>query len=327
MALWGRFSIVFVHSVYLANSFSQAQDKGTYSIVWTCIYQTEQLCWTESWKPSRNVFKKKSRWSIAVSKILLPLKRPGLSPTTPVVPAILQHCSMLDSLQVIGRLCSRNLCKKSGCLSHEGELQLHELQEFHGDQRSQRSQWFQSQRFQRSDLGVGSTSLGGSWHQSRGELAQNHHFDASSLRLPFPKHSMDAKKPSIWWPASWVPGSPVVIAWRTDIYRCISGQQKSHDLITNPLSTGFVPMASPCIWGPFSVCLHCKNTKTLRHRNTNLLRLEFLVPLRQKNSCVESLFDMVLVSQAQLASFPPRPTSPDHTEEKPAEIMRPSIRS
>ena len=48
-----------------------------------------------------------------------------------------------------------------------------------------------------------------------------------------------------------------------------------------------------------------KNTKTLRHRNTNLLRLEFLVPLRQKS--VESLFDMVLVSQAQLASFPPRP--------------------
>lgn len=242
---------------------------------------------------------------------------------------------MLHSLQVIGQLCSRILCKNSECLSHEGEFQLHELQEFHGDQRSQRSQWFQSQRFQRSDLGVESNTnfmdrkcygILHPWVDHDTNQEENWLKTTISFRLPFPKHSRDAKKPSIWWPASWVPGSPVVIAWRTDIYRCISGQQKSHDLITNPLSTGFLSMASPCIWGPFSVCLHFKNTKTLRHRNTNLLRLEFLVSLRQKNSCVESHFDMVLVSQAQLASFPPRPTSPAHTEEKPAEIMRP-IRS
>ena len=87
--------------------------------------------------------------------------RPGLSPTTPVVPTILQHCtkqpiqhsdySMLDSLQHWSTLFQKSV-QNSQCLSHEGELQLHELQEFHGDQRSQRSQWFQSQRFQRSDL-------------------------------------------------------------------------------------------------------------------------------------------------------------------------------
>ena len=248
--------------------------------------------------------------------------RPGLSPTTPVVPTILQHCtkqpiqhsdySMLDSLQHWSTLFQKSV-QNSQCLSHEGELQLHELQEFHGDQRSQRSQWFQSQRFQRSDLRhelfvEGWNLTGISWtgramkfyilgwnmipiKKRTGSKPPFCCFIGAALSITLQRcqetiHLMTS------FLSSRIASSHCLTDWhelfRISIYSCISGRWKSHDLITNPVSTGFVPVASPCIWGPFSVCLHCKTTKTLRHLNTNPLRLEVLVPLCQKTAALKA---------------------------------------